>query len=63
MWAICHALCREIGMYRSTFAAFHSSTHLCMHTEAQLIHALTQNVPASIFRARSFVCTRRTKHD
>ena len=26
-------------------------------------HALTQNVPASIFQARSFACTRRAKRD
>ena len=52
---------RTIRMYRSTGAAFFSSTHLCTRTEEQLVHVcLHKMYPRVFFKQEVF---HRAKRD
>ena len=63
-WAICHEVYKDNSRVQvdSCYILFE---YLFMHLHGGTsgTHVLTQNVPASIFRARSFACTRRAKRN
>ena len=68
-WTICHAVYKDNLLVQVDLCC-RLFKYSLMHTHGGIIGAriigarvLTQNVPVSIFQAKSFAFTRRAKHD
>ena len=62
-WAICHEDCKyNLRAKVDSCGILLEYSLMHMHEGTSVRCVLTQNMPVSIFRARSFACTRRAKH-